>query len=88
MSQRPKPMQSNRTEDGKTTRWYFRYHRAEHDKAVKFGGFEFGDHRCPVCQLWHRVWELKQKFRQVKLRLESNARRTEKLQDFVEKLGW
>jgi hypothetical protein len=84
---RPKPKESTIAEDRKTTRWYFRYHKAEHEKARRFGGYEFGDLRCPVCQLWNRVMEMKAKFRGLGFSLYSNVRRAERLLESCEKLS-
>ena len=84
---RPKPKESTIAQDRATTRWYFRYHKAEHEKARRFGGYEFGDLRCPICQLWNRVMELKAKFRGLGSSLYSNVRRAERLVESCEKLS-
>jgi len=84
---RQKPKECTIAQDRAATRWYFRYHKAEHEKAQRFGGYEFGDLRCPVCQLWNRVMDLKAKFRGLGWRAYSNAKRAEALVEFIEKLS-
>ena len=75
-------------EDAKTTRWYMRYHKMDHEKAAKYGGYPFGDQRCPVCQLWHRVFDLKIAARGLKWRFESIMKRSEKFQEKLEEIEW
>jgi hypothetical protein len=69
------------SEDAKTTRWFMRYHKADHEKARQFGGYPFGDKRCPVCYLWHRAWDLKMNARRLNGQLVSIMRRMEKFQE-------
>jgi len=75
-------------EDAKTTRWFFRYHKADHEKARQFGGYPFGDLRCPVCQLWHRVFDLKIAARRLKNRFVSIEKQVEKFQEKLEEIEW
>jgi hypothetical protein len=75
-------------QDAKTTRWYMRHHKREHEKAYRFGGYPFGDERCPICQMWHRVFDLKLAARRLKHRFEVIAARSEKFQELLEEMEW
>jgi hypothetical protein len=81
-------MQEKHKQDAKTTRWYFRYHKAQHEKARPYGGFEFGDQRCPICQMWNRVFELKIGARNIRRRFEAISKKVEQFQESLEGLEW
>jgi hypothetical protein len=81
-------MQEKHREDAKTTRWFMRYHKGDHERAAKFGGYPFGDQRCPICQMWHRVFDLKQDARRLKNRFETISARFEKLSEQLEAMEW
>jgi hypothetical protein len=75
------------SEDAKTTRWYRRYHKAAHKKADRFGGYPFGDPRCPICQLWSRVAQMKRDARRLKVGFEAIVRRAKNFEDLLDELG-